>query len=151
MRGVWEGSGTWRTTGLSMDWLGPALAVGAAVGAAAAVLTFLLEIIWWLVAIAAVLIAAAGAAVFWLRWKMGRYELQLAGREERLAVQAARRAELAAPSPVRVMPPQAPVQVVGGTHYHLYDPEAVEALARATAGQIRAIPGQAGDACAEGK
>lgn len=129
MRGTWQGSGTWQTSGPGA---GLVLAVAAAVVALAA-LGWLLARLWWLLAGTAVL-AAAGIAgyIALLRWA-SRHDTRPA-----MDLPAAARAVPAAAEPQVVPAPQLPA-IENHVHYHVHVTSAPEA-----AGAFTAIPGPSG-------
>ncbi len=145
MKGTWEGSGTFTTSGGGRGHL----AAGAAV-----LVVLVLE---WLAAHAVVLLAVTGG----IAGATGvLYVLAVRYHERRGVIVAAGFAEFHARQREQLPPVQQPAQLAAGVHLHLAGPEAVE-LARQLVEQrpaaaariatVHAIPGQSGDAITEGK
>jgi len=107
VKGTWQGSGTWQTSGPGA---GPVLAVAAAV-AALAILEWLLARLWWLLAGTAVL-AAAGIAGYLalLRWA-ARHDTRPGAAPVDRAVPAAVRSQVTA-----ITPPA----IENHVHYHVH-------------------------------
>ena len=133
MRGTWQGSGTWKSSGPDLDGLVvPVVLVAVAV----AVVEFILSIIVWLaVAAGVVLVLAAAGLIWWLRGAPKR-------KAEVAALLAARHEALAATARPQVTYAPAPA-VEQHVHYHYH--AAPDSPARIV------IPGTAGDAITEGK
>ena len=131
MRGTWQGSGTWQTSGPDLS---GRVGLAVLVGVAAGVMVFVLEFIWYIVAILAA--AAVGLVIGGLtvRRRTREHAAMLeATRAERLEAATARR------QVTQAAPPPAIEQHV---HYHYH-------AAPGSPARI-VIPGQAGDAITEG-
>lgn len=88
MRGTWQGSGTWQSSGLDLSGLA---GVAALIGVAAAVMTVVLEFIWYIAAfLAAVLAGLVISAVVFRRRLRAHAAMLEATRAERHAVATAR-------------------------------------------------------------
>lgn len=124
MRGTWQGSGTWKTSGPDLDGLAvPVVLVAIAV----AVVEFILSIIVWLaVAAGVVLVVAAAGLIWWLRGAPKRKAeyaaLYAAAFEARRPVQT-----VTATVIPQVAQPAQPVIHNHGPQFHIYGAASPEA------------------------
>jgi hypothetical protein len=112
LRGTWQGSGTWQTSGPDLSGL---VGVAALVAVAVAVMMFVLEFIWYIVAfLAAVAVGTVIGAVL-LRRKTTRHAAELeATRANRLEAVPSRRQVARANTPQAITNNYGPVFYVTG-------------------------------------
>lgn len=137
MKGTWQGSGTWQTSGPG---LGAIAAVALLIVAVIVALEWLLARIWWLVGGTVVLIAATAAALYALiRWTDRREARFAERRRAELAMQAAARQTVTARVIPQVAQAAAPA-LENHVHYHVHvgerDAAAVAAMLPGPSGAV---------------
>jgi len=138
VKGSWEGSGTWQTSGF--DWAS-LIGVAALAGVAAAVAMFVLEFIWYIVAILALLLAGFVIGLVWVLRTRPAREAKAA---QLYAARFQAFREQPEPQVTATTVPQLEQHVVNFNFYGVPEDRQAAIIARA-------IPGTAGDAITEGK